>query len=184
MPTRSRISPAIAAASILAASSFGLVACGEEEGDVDQAGTIIPTTAAAGEDEEKHEWRSDDVPIKTSDKIAGEVVEDPGMDVSYKWQGTSYSQTGGSIVTIAVKNHSDIPMPKDALGEPQLTYNNGIKAERLRGEQSGLQNDGLDMPLGAGATTNLHYAFDVSPGNLSEAQFRIGNVRFNGNLNN
>lgn len=180
--TRTATRLTCAALSVVAA--FGLSSCGVF-GDGDDEGTVVPVTNAAGEDgTDEKEWRSDDVPIKSSTDISGELVDDPGMDVAYKWQGTSYSPSGGCVVTIVVVNKSDMPMPVDALGEPVLTYNNGIDAQRLRGEQSGLQNDGLDLPLGAGASTNLHFAFDVSPGNLGDAQFRIGNVRFSGNLNN
>ena len=42
---------------------------------------------------------------------------------------------------------------------------------------------GLDHPLGVGASTNLQYVYNVAPGNLWNARFSIGNVRYVGDLN-
>ena len=42
---------------------------------------------------------------------------------------------------------------------------------------------GLDLPLGAGASVNLQYRFDVTPGNLWNARLHIGNVTWVGDLN-
>ncbi len=42
---------------------------------------------------------------------------------------------------------------------------------------------GLDLPLGAGASTNWQYRFNVAPGNLWNARFTIGNVTYVGDLN-
>ena len=51
-------------------------------------------------------------------------------------------------------------------------------------EEAGVDIVGLDRPLGPGATVNAKYPFDVSTGNLWDAEFTIGNVTFKGNLNN
>lgn len=64
-----------------------------------------------------------------------------------------------------------------------MTYS-GDNASRLSAEEAGIEIEGLDMPLGKGATANLQFAFDVSTGNLYDAEFQIGNVVFTGNLNN
>ncbi|WP_231908962.1 hypothetical protein [Corynebacterium timonense] len=76
----------------------------------------------------------------------------------------------------------------EALGQPTLSYatdgNNKQEARPLDPQESGVNQVGLDLPLGPGATTNLKYPFDVAPGNLWDAEFSIGNVTFEGNLNN
>ena len=172
---------------IVAAVSSALIlaACGDS-GVVDQEGSsITPTTGVATPTEEPESFETHSAEPLTTDQINGKVVEDPGMDVSYKWQGTNYAPNGGTVVTVAVKNHSDNIMPPEALGEPELTYDGGKeKASRLSAEDAGIELEGLDFPLGKGATMNVQYAFDVSSGNLYDATFKIGNVVFEGNLNN
>lgn len=163
-----------------------LTACGEEGSDVDQEGaTITPTTGVATPTEEPESFETQEAEPLTTDELSGDIVEDPGMEVSYKWQGTTYAPNGGTVVTIAVTNHSDNIMPPDALGDPELKYKGGKEtASRLSAEDAGLELEGLDFPLGKGATMNAQFAYDVSQGNLSDASFKIGNVVFEGNLNN
>lgn len=173
-----------AAVCAAAALAFVLGGCVDNEGVVDQEGTIQPTTGVATPTEEPDSFESNDVKAKETDQIGGEIVEDPGMKVSYKWQGASYAPNGGTIITVAVTNHSDVTMPQDALGEPKLTYAGDQKANSKNAEEAGVEVVGLDLPLGKGATTNVFYAFDVDPGNLYDAKFQIGNVIFKGYLNN
>lgn len=175
--------PTLRFAALAAAASLLLSGCVDEEGVADQDGTLTPTTGVATPTEEPEAFETKDVAPKETDEITGEIVEDPGMDVHYKWQGTSYAPNGGTVVTIAVTNTSGATMPIDALGEPTLTYS-GDTARRKSAEDAGIEFEGLDLPLGKGATTNVQYAFDVSTGNLYEAEFQIGNVIFKGNLNN
>lgn len=163
---------------------FALSGCVDNEGVVDQEGTIVPTTGVATPTEEPDSFEVNDVEQLETDETGGEIVEDPGMKVSYKWQGTQYAPNGGTVVTIEVTNHSESIMPMDALGDPELSYDNGKTATRKTGEDTGLEHDGLDLPLGKGASTNARYVYDVDPSNLWEAEFSIGNVTFKGNLNN
>ena len=166
-------------------SALVLAGCAEE-GVVDQEGSsITPTTGVATPTEEPEAFETHSAePLKT-DELGGEIVEDPGMDVSYKWQGTNYAPNGGTVVTVAVTNHSENIMPPEALGDPELKYEGGKEtANRISAEEAGLEMEGLDLPLGKGATMNVQIAFDVSQGNLSDASFQIGNVIFEGNLSN
>lgn len=171
--------------SAVAASAFLLAGCADE-GVVDQEGSsITPTTGVATptEEPESFETHSAD-PLKTGE-IGGQIVEDPGMEVSYKWQGTNYAPNGGTVVTVAVTNHSGNIMPPEALGDPELKYEGGKEtAKRISAEDAGIEIEGLDFPLGKGATMNVQYTYDVSQGDLSDATFQIGNVIFEGNLNN
>ena len=169
---------------IAAVSSLLLLAGCGDDGVVDQEGSLTPTTGVATPTEEPEAFETHSAEPLTTDEISGESVEDPGMEVSYKWQGTNYAPNGGTVVTVAVKNHSDNIMPPEALGEPELTYDGGEKASRLSAEDAGIELEGLDFPLGKGATMNAQYAFDVSSGNLYDATFKIGNVVFEGNLSN
>ena len=57
-------------------------------------------------------------------------------------------------------------------------------AEPLTADAAGVDIVGLDLPLGPGATVNAKFPFDVATGNLWDAKFTIGNVTFEGNLNN
>lgn len=162
-----------------------LVACStSEETVVPDTETVSPTSTIGRPAET---FASSEVEPAPTTEINGERVEDPAMDLSYKWQGSSYAPSGGSVIVVAVTNKSDAPLPADAL-RPTLEYNIGggemRTAEALTAEDAGVDIVGLDLPLGPGATVNAKYAFDVSTGNLWDAQFTIGNVTFEGNLNN
>ncbi|WP_291314134.1 hypothetical protein [Corynebacterium sp. UBA2622] len=176
----------LSAAAALLTLPLALAACGSDDSAKGPGATEIEVTTPTGVPEEQ--FQSNDVDDVTTDKLNGDRVKDPGMDVSYVWQGTSSAPNGGTVVVVAVTNNSDAPMPADALGTPKLTYtsggNNRENAKSRTGEEAGVTSVGLDMPLGAGATVNLKYPFDVSPSNLWNAQFTIGNVTFDGNLNN
>ncbi|MDY5785122.1 MULTISPECIES: hypothetical protein [unclassified Corynebacterium] len=175
-----------AAAAVLALV-LALAACVSEDSDATgQAATDIEVSTPTPVPEE--EFAVNDVSDMQTSEITGQKVKDPGMDVSYVWQGTTPAPNGGTVVVVAVTNDSDVPMPADALGQPSLRYtsggNNRQTAAPLGGEQAGVTQVGLDLPLGVGATVNLKYPFDVSTSNLWDAQFTIGNVTFEGNLNN
>ncbi len=181
------------------ASTLALTACADGEMAEDTASSTQVTAA-----EDAPQGQADDrigVQRKTfevnetdpvvSDKTDGERVEDPAMELSYKWQGTSYAPAGGSVVVVAITNESDAPLPKDAL-TPKLRYNANstsnpdMKDAKFQpvAEEAGVDIVGLDRPLGPGATVNAKYPFDVTTGNLWDAEFTIGNVTFKGNLNN
>lgn len=170
------------------AVALPLAACAGAEDDAagqDAEATEVSATSTIGRPQEEFERKETSAAVST--EIQGERVEDPAMDLSYKWQGTSYAPNGGTVVVVAVTNQSDAPMPVDTL-QPKLEYNAGNKdmreAEPMDAEAAGLDMVGLDLPLGPGATTNIKYAFDVATGNLWDARFSIGNVTFAGNLNN
>ena len=181
------------------ASTLALTACADGEMAEDTASSTQVTAA-----EDAPQGQADDrigVQRKTfevnetdpvvSDKTGGERVEDPAMELSYKWQGTSYAPAGGSVVVVAITNESDAPLPEDAL-TPKLRYNANstsnpdMKDAKFQpvAEEAGVDIVGLDRPLGPGATVNAKYPFDVTTGNLWDAEFTIGNVTFKGNLNN
>lgn len=182
----------LATSVVALAVALPLAACaGAEDGApqdaADQAAeaTEVSATSTIGRPQEEFEKKETSAAVST--EIQGERVKDPAMDLSYKWQGTSYAPNGGTVVVVAVTNQSDAPMPVDTL-QPKLEYNAGNKdmreAEPMDAEAAGLDMVGLDLPLGPGATTNVKYAFDVATGNLWDARFSIGNVTFEGNLNN
>ena len=170
---------------LTATSVFALSGCvsGKEsvESQEEEIEITTPTGAPAPE------FKADEVDPVVTDKLNGDRVEDPAMDLSYKWQGTSAAPGGGTVVVVAVTNESEVPMPADTL-TPKLRYNSGNNnmqnADPMSGENAGVEIVGVDLPLGPGATTNAKYAFNVSTGNLWDAEFTIGNVTFKGNLNN
>lgn len=154
------------------------------------AGVVLAGCGDEKESTEGLEVTTSQTPTFVPEKASGiqadaldDEVEDPGLHLAYTLQGTVSGQAGGSIITVKVKNLNDIPVPPDALDEPTLKAAGGANVDLLDAEDAGVAGmDGLDRPLGAGATTNLRYPFDIAPGNLSNARFTIGNVTFIGQL--
>lgn len=198
MSHRTRRPKAALAAAALAAT-FALSACADAQLGED---TISSTQVTAAEDApqgqaddrigvQRKPFEVNEADPVVSDKTNGDRVKDPAMELSYKWQGSSYAPNGGSVVVVAITNESDAPLPADAL-EPKLRYNvNSTSNPDMKdakfvpiAEEAGVDIVGLDRPLGPGATVNAKFPFDVSTGNLWDAEFTIGNVTFKGNLNN
>ena len=198
MSHRTRRPKAALAATALAAA-LALSACADAEMGED---TISSTQVTAAEDApqgqaddrigvQRKPFEVNEADPLVSDETDGDRVKDPAMELSYKWQGSSYAPNGGSVVVVAITNESDAPLPEDAL-EPKLRYNvNSTSNPDMKdakfvpiAEEAGVDIVGLDRPLGPGATVNAKFPFDVSTGNLWDAEFTIGNVTFKGNLNN
>ena len=117
-------------------------------------------------------------------------VDDEGYGVTWWNQGVYQDNITGSVLTIKVRNNNDLPLPADAISDPVLEVADGnggwtgIDLLPYDPEvNTNLMAPGLDRPLGAGATTNLQYRFDVAPGNLWNARLSIGNVVWEGNMN-
>ena len=191
--------PKAALAATALAAALALSACADAEMGED---TISSTQVTAAEDApqgqaddrigvQRKPFEVNEADPLVSDETDGDRVKDPAMELSYKWQGSSYAPNGGSVVVVAITNESDAPLPEDAL-EPKLRYNvNSTSNPDMKdakfvpiAEEAGVDIVGLDRPLGPGATVNAKYPFDVSTGNLWDAEFTIGNVTFKGNLNN
>ena len=198
MSHRTRRPKAALTAAALAAA-LALSACADAEMGED---TISSTQVTAAEDApqgqaddrigvQRKPFEVNEAEPLVTDETDGDRVGDPAMELSYKWQGSSYAPNGGSVVVVAITNESDAPLPEDAL-EPKLRYNvNSTSNPDMKdakfvpiAEEAGVDIVGLDRPLGPGATVNAKYPFDVSTGNLWDAEFTIGNVTFKGNLNN
>lgn len=167
----------ISAAAILTTALL-LAACG---GDGDGTGS-----------QERIEVTTSQTPVAPAVEVEPEVAQtlrgtttDPGLNVDWTYQGTRSGQYSGSVVTFLVHNLNDEPLPPESIPEPKLKYNSGggtmTDATAISSADTEL-NLGLDLPLGAGASTNIQYAFDVSPGNLWDAELQVGNVIFEGNL--
>ncbi|MGO1374374.1 hypothetical protein [Corynebacterium casei] len=133
-------------------------------------------------------------PEDTDDEVVtGDLtnpVEDEGYGVTWWNQGVYQDNITGSVLTIKVRNNNDLPLPADAISDPVLEVADGnggwtgIDLLPYDPEvNTNLMAPGLDRPLGAGATTNLQYRFDVAPGNLWNARLSIGNVVWEGDMN-
>lgn len=180
--------PALAA--VLSASALLLAACGS--GD-ETSGTLTPSeTLEVTPTTENLPFEAQEVDtIEVDDSDFRDPALDEGLNVEYHFQGTQAGDYGGTLVSVAVTNLNDVPLPAAELGTDRvsLRYNSGggemTQAELLQTEvpetAPPLQVP-LDLPLGAGATTNLHFTFDVSRGNLWDAEFKVGNVMFTGDL--
>jgi hypothetical protein len=165
-----RIIPAIAAVVVLAG-------CSGDDGSTPDTTSVEVTTSTTPVFQ----------PVQVSPITApdiGEPVVDPGLNVEYHFQGTGYGTNGGSLVYITVKNLNEAPLPADALGQPTLRVKDYSGSLTDVQPMTGDDNVPLDLPLGSGATTNLQWAFNTSNGNLWSAEFKVGNVIFDGNLNN
>lgn len=135
------------------------------------------------------DFEAQDVNTRTVDSNEfGQPVLDEGLNVEYHFQGTAWGAYGGTVVTVAVTNLNDEALPPEALGDPELRYDDGTGSttasllETTVPEGSPPLQVPLDLPLGAGATTNLRFTYDVSRSNLYDAEFEIGNVIYEGNL--
>ena len=137
------------------------------------------------------DFEAQDVNTRTVDSSEfAQPVLDEGLNVEYHFQGTSWGPYGGTAVTVAVTNLNDEALPPEALGEPELRYDDGTGSttasllETTVPEGSPPAQVPLDLPLGTGATTNLRFTYDVSRSSLYDAEFEIGNIIYEGNLVN
>lgn len=169
---------------VLGTLALGLAACGDPNG----GSSADPASTIEVEETEEPEYKSKDVDSIRPDNVNAQV-EDPGYGVSFTYQGAVSASNGGTVVTIAVRNDNDVTLPPDAFDEPTLETGNGggnySKVDLLQSNpEDGEALGGLDLPLGVGATTNLQYVFDTTPGALWDARLTIGNVVYEGNLSN
>lgn len=136
------------------------------------------------------EYQAEDV---DDELVTGDLtnpVEDAGLGVTWWNQGAYQDNITGSVITIKVRNDNEVPLPPDAITDPVLELADGnggwTEVEQLPYDpevNTNLMAPGLDRPLGAGASTNLQYRFDVAPGNLWNARLSIGNVVWEGDMN-
>lgn len=173
-----RYRPGISSTLILATALL-VTACGSDGDGQSVAESIEVTTSETPVAEARQ------VEPKVADRLRG-ATTDPGLNVEWSYQGVRSGQYSGSVVTVLVRNLNDEPLSPDDLPEPKLTYNSGggamVDATPIADDETE-RSLGLDLPLGAGASANIQYAFEVSPGNLWDAELRVGNVIFEGNLN-
>ncbi|PRQ10868.1 hypothetical protein C1Y63_08985 [Corynebacterium sp. 13CS0277] len=111
---------------------------------------------------------------------------DPGLNTEWELMGAEAAPLGGVVLHLNLKNLNDMPLPPGALPPAVLLSANNsgnmMEIEPLGEDASGVFS-GLDLPLGAGATTTVDYAFSTTIGNLYQAELHAGNVIFKGNLN-
>ncbi len=161
----------------LAVSALLLAGCGGGDGDPEETLEVTTSETPVAETAQAD-------PVEADSPY--ETVEDPGLEVEWTYQGANFGINGGTVITLAVKNLNEEPLPPEAIGDPTLSRSDGtggtIDVDPMSDESSGITN-GLDLPLGSLATTNVRYAFDVAPGNLWDAELQVGNVIFSGNLN-
>ncbi|MCQ9371671.1 hypothetical protein NQ024_10560 [Corynebacterium sp. 35RC1] len=159
---------ALVAAAALATTT--LSACSQEDPAVAEL-SVAPTTTDAPA------FQAKEVGTITAPSLT-ERVKDEGLNVEYELQGAGYNnEGGGSVIYVLVHNLNEVPLPSDA-----ITTSLSVSGTEVSPIDAGTIP--LDLPLGPLASTNLQFAFDTSTGNLWDATFRIGNVEFNGNLNN
>lgn len=167
-----------ASAAAILTTALLLTACG---GDGEETGS-----------EESIEVTTSQTPVAQAIEVEPKVAEtlrgtttDPGLNIEWTYQGTRSGQYSGSVITFLVRNLNDEPLPPESIPAPKLRYNSGggtmTDATPISNADTEL-NLGLDLPLGVRASTNLQYAFEVSPGNLWDAELQVGNVIFEGNL--
>lgn len=106
-------------------------------------------------------------------------VKDEGLGVQWRIVSVQPGTVGGAEFVVEMKNLNEkFAVPPSAIAEPTLSLKSGGKIDALK-----VEGQGLDLPLGALATTQIKYNFNTSPWNLSNAEFKIGNAVFSGNLN-
>ena len=162
----------------VAVSALLLAGCGGDgNGDAEETISVTTSETPVAEPEEVD-------PVEAESLY--ETVEDPGLNVEWTYQGANYGTNGGTVITLAVKNLNEEPLPPDAIEPPTLTRSDGmggtVDVELMDDDTSGITS-GLDLPLGSQAITNIRYAFEDGPGLLWDAELQVGNVIFAGNLN-
>ena len=92
-------------------------------------------------------------------------------------------RAGGVVILLNLKNLNDVPLPPSALGQPTLKTKSG-NAELMNTNSNSDDSyvNGLDLPLGAGATTSVRYKFNTTVSSTSDAELTIANVTWKGNL--
>lgn len=167
-------------ATATASSLLFLVGCSSGEGADTGEQAAVGTTTAAAQDA----FQATPVDPVTSDDVS-ETVKDPGLNVEWTMYGASIApMTGDVVIHVKMKNLNEVPIPPDAIEGPTLHINNGgsrTQIDRVDDDTSDMKT-GLELPLGAGATTNLQYVFDTTTGMIWDAEFQIGNVTFEGDL--
>lgn len=112
-------------------------------------------------------------------KTPSDKVVDEGLGVEWRIMTVRQGANGGAEFLVEMKNlNEQFPVPPEAIGEPTLSATGSGKIPLMK-----VENQGLDAPLGALATTVVSYTFNTSPWNLTNAEFTIGNAVFKGYLN-
>ncbi len=130
--------------------------------------------------------------VKDVDPVYPEQLDkpekDPGLNVTWTVQiVTNAPISGNAVVNLLVRNDNDAPLSPEQIPQPILKVAEGsdenslTEVEPESNEASGITN-GLDLPLGAGASTNIQYAFKTSSANLWSAELTTGNVVWKGKL--
>jgi hypothetical protein len=166
-----------ASAAAILATALLLSACGGDGGETGSQESIEVTTS------QTPVAQAAEVEPTVAQTLRG-TTADPGLNVEWTYQGTRSGQYSGSVITFLVRNLNDEPLPPDSIPDPKLRYNSGggTMTDATLISDSDTELLDLDLPLGAGASTNVQYAFEVSPGNLWDAELQVGNVIFEGNL--
>lgn len=141
-------------------------------------------------------------PITTTQAQA--TMTDTGYNLEWSIRKVTYGDDGGVVFYFNVKNLSDVPLPPELLPEPTLSIINsgGISStvepisdttttsataepttDQLTQPSPVRLSPGLDVPLGAGATTTVVYSFNTTVASLSRASLTVGNITWTGNLN-
>lgn len=153
---------------------FALAACssGATNSSSGLSTTLTPSTAKEFVAKEAN-------PVTTQD--ASKEIEDPGLNVRWRLRSVSSGSNGGVVILLNLKNLNDVPLPPSALGQPTLKTKSG-NAELMNTNSDDSYVNGLDLPLGAGATTSVRYKFNTTVSSTSDAELTIANVTWKGNL--
>ncbi|AKK03650.1 hypothetical protein [Corynebacterium epidermidicanis] len=176
-PKRATTSWAVLAALILlptlsGCSQIGHLIAGED-----------PTNATKQEKVEvtetpKPSFVAQQVPQKTGQK-PGSVAKDDGLNVEWKILAANNGPTGGTQFKVLVKNLDlNVAVPAEEINKFHLAIPGNGDVPRQKAE-----DEGLDLPLGPGASTVINVSFNTSPYNLSNSKLTLGNVVFEGYLN-
>lgn len=102
-------------------------------------------------------------------------ITDPGLNVQWKIRSVNSGPNGGAVVVLNLKNLNDVPLPPSALGQPTLKTSSG-NVELMNPTDEDDPPNGLDLPLGALATTTVRYTFNTTVASTSKAELQIANV--------
>lgn len=151
----------------LGAAALMLTGCATA---VDQTATL-PAPAMTADAPETTFAPRDIAPVIITEDF-DEVHYDEGLNIDVQILKTAYDyEHNASVFYVLVKNRNTVPLPVDAIA---VYFDGGAPVSDA--------TIALDLPLGAGASTNLEYAFNVDYAKVRESRLTIGNLVYEGDL--
>lgn len=187
MVKHSRVARSSTSLLALSAVALTLAGCGaDQQGDADASAGDVASSAVVVSPSPSPEFVPSSVePIRPAD--LREVVHDEGLNADMQLKGVSSGMNGGIVIHVVIKNNNDVDIPQDAFADTYLKSFSGTQdtegklVDSISGEDAGIVA-GIDAPIGALSTVVVDFPYSSTIGAMSNAEFKVGNIIFKGNL--